>query len=514
MKNFQLTHQLSVLVICALGLILAIVVGWKIGEANYTLLVLSSVIAIIALITFFSGRFFWVLTIASSFLLGTFPILRGSFTPFQIFMTIGVTKFLIEDVVLRRTVIKKPGRLDLLMIFGFMAIITLHGVQDRFGMKFLGSSVWGGKNYVNVYVGLAAFFVVQSIPTTTKQWAKLPYLVLAVTGFDLAIAVITTIFPASIYRIYPFYSAVSQPGIAELFLGESDRTGRVGDFGNFGFILVTLILARSSLREILSPSNFFRLLGIVTGGLAALYSGFRSKVINTLLVVLVAGMRDLKFAVILVLPILAALLFGLSVINSDFVPLPKQIQRGLAFVPGGWDTEMKLDAAESNEFRRRVWTLWAKDFFPVHPFIGRGFGFSAEWGRPSVYKYDPNDDLKTVASGNVHNGFFAALDALGIVGTFCFLVWNLRLLVRAFRVPFRRNDPHGMTLRFLALYLAVSIITYWFGAETVGMFLPREFALAGVFLRLLQLDAASVGRASAAKQQQHPEEQLATAMKR
>ncbi len=38
-----------------------------------------------------------------------------------------------------------------------MAIITVHGIQQRFGMRFLGSHVWGGRNYVNVYVGLIAF---------------------------------------------------------------------------------------------------------------------------------------------------------------------------------------------------------------------------------------------------------------------------------------------------------------------------------------------------------------------
>ena len=41
-----------------------------------------------------------------------------------------------------------------------------------------------------------------------------------------------------------------------------------------------------------------------------------------------------------------------------------------------------------------------------------------------------------------------------------------------------------MALRFLALYLAAQIGSYWWGALHVGMFLPQEFALVGVFLRL------------------------------
>ena len=89
-----------------------------------------------------------------------------------------------------------------------------------------------------------------------------------------------------------------------------------------------------------------------------------------------------------------------------------------------------------------------------------------------------------VETGNLHNGLFATVDTFGIVGTVFFVIWNLRLLVQTFRVPLRTTDPSGITSRFVALYLGVWIISYWFGSSSVGSFLPLEFALAGVFLRL------------------------------
>ena len=84
----------------------------------------------------------------------------------------------------------------------------------------------------------------------------------------------------------------------------------------------------------------------------------------------------------------------------------------------------------------------------------------------------------------MHNGLLAGLDTFGIIGTIFFVIWNLRLLGRMFRVAQPREDPDGRALRFLALYLGVSIISYWIGALSVGSFLPQEFALAAVFLRL------------------------------
>ena len=486
MDNPALNQQVKVIAVGAAGLLLAVYLGNQIGSENYGELILGAVVIIVASIGFFTGRLFWVLTIASSSLAGTFPILGGSFTPFQILMGMGVAKFLIEDIVLKRTKLNVGTRFDALLIAGFMGILTWHGVHDRFGMKFLGSSVWGGRSYINVFVGLAAFFVIQSIPMSPKLWAKLPYVVLGVSGFDLMITVITTIFPNSIYKIYPFYSAVSRTGIEEIVTGGPGDTTRLGSVGNFGTLLITLILARISLRQILHLSNLPRLIMAMFGFLAVLFSSFRSSVFSTMTVVFVAGIRDLKWAVLALLPLLALILFGLSVVNSEFITLPKQFQRSLAFVPGKWDTDTTQDVTSSNDFRTRIWTIWRREYFPKHPIFGRGFGFESSWGQISTLRYDPYADVQMVETGNLHNGFFSTVDCFGIVGTIFFVLWNLRLLRRCFRVSFQKNDPTGLTLRFLALSLATSIIFYWIGALSVGTFLPSEFAIAAVFLRLLQ----------------------------
>jgi hypothetical protein len=496
MDNPALNQKVKVWGVVVGGLLLAIFLGNQIGSENYGELILGAVVIIVASIGLFMGRFFWVLTIASASLAGTFPILGGSFTPFQVLMGMGVAKFLIEDIVLKRTKLNVGTRFDALLIAGFMGVLTWHGVHDRFGMKFLGSSVWGGRNYINVYVGLAAFFVIQSIPMSPKLWTKLPYVVLGISAFDLMISVITTIFPASIYAIYPFYSAVSRTGIEEIVTGGPSDTTRLGSVGNFGTLLITLILAKISLRQILHLSNFPRLIMGMVGFLAVLFSSFRSAVINTLTVIFVAGIRDLKFGVLALLPFLAIILFGLSVINSEFVTLPRQFQRSLSFVPGNWDVDTAQDATSSNDFRARIWTIWTREYFPKHPILGRGFGFQSTWAEQSVYRNDPYADVQMVETGNIHNGFFSTVDCFGIVGTIFFVIWNFRLLVRAFGVSFQKNDPTGLTLRFLALSLATSIIFYWIGALSVGTFLPSEFAAAAVFLRLQQSTGGEPARSA------------------
>lgn len=490
MDNTAVAQRFKAFLLLAVGLLLAALLGFNIGSENYAPLLLGTVIIGTLSIGLFLGESFWVLTIASSFLQGTFPILGGSFTPFQFMMAMGVARFLVGDVVLKRTPIKWGNRLDLIMLAGFMGILVAHGVHDRFGMRFLGSHIWGGRNYVNVFVGLVAFFIVQSLPLKPRVWAKLPLAVLCVIAFDVVITLITTAFPSTIYKIYPFYSGVSIQGIQELLstpqayqLGEAATT-RLGVFGTFGFCIILIVLASISLPRLLSLADLPKLFWAGLGGIAVLFSSFRTSVIQTLLAILVAGVRDLKWMTLALLPFLVVFLASLSIINSEFVPLPKPIQRSLQFVPGRWDPQMEGDAAASNEFRQRLWTVFLKEYFPQNRWFGRGFGFRSAGVEASVYVYNPYWDRDAVEVGNIHNGFLATLDALGIVGTFFFIIWNLRLLLRIFRTRVHRKEPGATALRFLGLYLAVVILFYWMGASTVGNLLPQEFALAGVFLRL------------------------------
>ncbi|HEY1769206.1 MAG TPA: hypothetical protein VGG02_03005 [Chthoniobacterales bacterium] len=467
-----------------IGLALAIALGTIIGTSDYEHLTFVALFFVGTIVWFGVGQWFWPIVICSSYLGGTFPILGGSFTTFQILMAIGVAKFIVEEIVLRRKALARVDRSLLIALSGFMLIMTWHGIHDRFGMRFLGSQVWGGRNYVNVYVGLIAFFVTQSISMKPSVWNKLPYFVLAVTSFDLAIGIITTIFPSLILKIYPFYSAVGAGGVTELTTGQIDITGRIGPFGNFGCVLVAIVLAAAPIWRLLTLGNFLRLGSFFLGSVAVLYSGFRSALVNYLFTVMVAGYRDLRGRLFLLVPLILVVLFGLSAFNSSILRLPKQMQRSLVFLPGDWDADMVRDATASNDFRFQVWTLWEREYFPQQPLFGRGFGFRSEWAETSVYDPRATDLDQMVEVGNVHNGLFACVDAVGLVGTVFFVVWTAMLLWRTLHVSFDKANPAGFALRFLGLQLAVSILSYWFGAVTLGTFLPQQFALAGVFLRL------------------------------
>src|ERR1700751_3402653 len=136
MLNPALLDRLKIFVAAGIGLLLAVILGCQVGNEDYIVLALECGTILVAVVAAFSGGYFWVLTIASSFLSGTFPILQGQFTPFHIFVGVGVVRFLVADVLLRRTKLTMGSRFDALMIGAFMSILILHGIHDRFGMRF------------------------------------------------------------------------------------------------------------------------------------------------------------------------------------------------------------------------------------------------------------------------------------------------------------------------------------------------------------------------------------------
>ena len=92
----QLDHRVKLSVIALAVLLLAGVAGYCIGTDDYWPLIVATLAVGLLLVWFATGEMFWIITVASSYLAGTFPILGGSFNTFQILMAVGVAKYLIS----------------------------------------------------------------------------------------------------------------------------------------------------------------------------------------------------------------------------------------------------------------------------------------------------------------------------------------------------------------------------------------------------------------------------------
>jgi O-antigen ligase len=370
-----------------------------------------------------------------------------------------------------------------------MLILLFHAIHDRLGLMILGSSIWGGRFYIWCLFGFVAYLVQGSQPIDDKAWGKLPTIILYMLLIDLGFAVVTALVPSLVEIIAPIYSGISLVGYQNEAIGvEEDTTGRIGAFGDFGMGILLLVLARYRISDIWRPDRFVPFMGILFGVVGVFAGGFRSGIANMLLLFVTASIRDLKNRAFLFIAIAVIGLMFLPVVNN-MIPLPKQVQRGLVFLPGNWDPDMVQDADASNQFRINIWTAFLKYFFPEHPWIGRGFGFD-----PSIIGYqnynsnkgDMNWDITCVATGSLHNGFFSVVDSVGVIGTFFFVAWHIVLIRRVFNYLYREDkQTSNPAIRYLALYLFLMFFSYWMGALSIGSYLVKQFVIVAAFNSLL-----------------------------
>jgi hypothetical protein len=464
---------------------------------------------------FVENRWFWPAVVAALFLQGRLQFIPGGFTLFQVALGFGILRFAVDVLVFKKGRIRGGPKLDQWLIWIFVGILLYHGFSNKFGLRVLGSDIWGGRGYIIILNALLAYYVIQSLPYDGKAWRMLPFVIFLPLGFDLFIQTVTYLVPALVNPIWRFYTGVSLAGMEEF-----DTTERVGAWGGVAIMLATLTVSFFRISEIWRPERVLGLLGVLASVGAALYSGFRSALFAVGLTFVIACWRDLrgKSMFVGILGLLA--LVTLPMIHTGLFPLPKQAQRALSFMPGDWDPAMVKDAQGSLEFRQGIKDLWWEKYQPQYPWFGRGFGFDPRWADFSIERGGRSYDFydKLIITGNFHNGVLAVLDGVGIIGGIAIFAWTMIVLWRAWRylttVPFTQQHP---ALRWVTLYLVVHLISSWLGGMTIALLVEPTFVLGALLLHLItgekeeaaaqQLAEAKAARApgAAARRPQRPQ---------
>jgi hypothetical protein len=218
-----------------------------------------------------------------------------------------------------------------------------------------------------------------------------------------------------------------------------------------------------------------------------------------LCLLLIGSARDLRGKTLIVFPILITGLLTLSWIHSSVYSLPQGIQRGLVWIPGEWDENLKLDAEGSDDFRWKVWEYWAENKFPEAPLLGRGLGVPYEdilgnldeamaidpGTGETVTKFADRERSFTV-TGNLHNGFLSVIDRFGIVGAFCFFAFVATSFLRIIKVIYSTPVKYqNCSIQWLGIYICAYILAYPIGALRIDDFFAPTVLLIGIFNALV-----------------------------
>src|SRR2546422_8008539 len=121
--------------------------------------------------------------IASAVLSGRLAFLPTEFSVADVLMMTVVARFIVDGIVFRRIRKSLPGNfLNRVLILGFISVLLFHAFRNQFGMKALGSPVWGGRGYVECLLGLAAYYIIRKWRISPKSFRLLPLVAVFMAG--------------------------------------------------------------------------------------------------------------------------------------------------------------------------------------------------------------------------------------------------------------------------------------------------------------------------------------------
>ena len=343
-----------------------------------------------------------------------------------------------------------------------VVIITAE-LTGGFGLRSMGSNVYGGKKYATLIIGILSFFAIIARPIPRKK-ANL-YITLYFAGsFIFFLSDLYPIIPEPLHFIYLLIPlsdrGMDQFGDFQLQLGVTRLSGIAGTAGAVFYWM----LARHGIRDIFLSGKPWRPLVLVISFLMIFMGGFRSSIIGALIVFgLIFYLEKMHRTGMLLVVILVGMMGGALLVPLAS-HLPFTFQRSLAWLPLKIDPEARMDAEGSTQWRLDIWESLLPEV-PKYLMLGKGYAFSAEtfnesMGRNATFQkiIDPSQNPLALSS-DFHSGPLSVVITFGIWGV---LVW-LWYWAAGFRVVWRNYHYGDPALRHLNLMLYALFVARVFG---------------------------------------------------
>ena len=318
--------------------------------------------------------------------------------------------------------------LDLLILINLLYLLTVF-IRNPVGVAALGSDRVMGRAYVNVILATLAYWVLSRVTVQPKLARRLPvYMLMPI----VAVQILNTVcshFPSLIPVVSHLYSGVDASAFKVEAAGGADPAAgmaRVAGLELFGVGLIITLFSYYRPVTTLLPFHFWRFALFILALYANLHSGYRTSMIATIAYFILAsyfwrGIRDLAFATITGLPLLAVFLLA----HGTLFDLPLTAQRTLSFLPGKWDRAASENARASSEWRYQLWQILLSSEgkkYMKQPVFGDGFGLSREDFEVTIGTLGQSEgDENALILGAFHSGPLTAIRYVGIVGFLFFM---------------------------------------------------------------------------------------------
>jgi hypothetical protein len=359
---------------------------------------------------------------------------------------------LVERTLSSRRFLSVPVAAWPLLYIAAMAYVTSR-LTGGIGLHQLGGEGGGGKKYLLIFIGLAAYLALTSrvIPKEKRNlYIGLWVLAGAAQGIGELAALLGGPFHA--------FNLLFPSNLNEA--GASVGTTRLGTLGQVFGALTTYMVVRYGLRGIFMSRHLWRPAAFLLLFPFTMLGGFRSFLIGALAIyTLMFFLEGLHRTRLMPLLLLVGLLVAPALaFFSDQLPLT--FQRSMSFLPLKWDASVVADAEGSTAWRENMWAaLWPQ--VPGYLLLGKGHNLSTEDFQMigggafagQIHSIDAGQGAFAI-SGDYHSGPLSTLIPFGIWGAIGILWLFAVSLFVAYR-NYRYGDPELQT--FNAFFLAVTI---------------------------------------------------------
>lgn len=450
------------LIILALALILAVVMGNLLATDAFTAFLWIAGTAVVV-ISIYLERRIWLLI---PFLGAVELTLKVPSQPTTMLAAQAWVLGFSLVLFLMRRLPYRPRFTEMEFWFLVLSIFVLQAyIRNPVGLNVFGGGTVGGKPYVLFAIDLVTGALLAGLAVTPKDLKLVVRLSIIGGLINLGTSLLGVIFPR--IGMWMGVAAVSQAQVSledvgkGYDAGQATRISFLGTFGKNASLWLSSFI--SPLKACVRP--FWTSLLIASVAAAAM-SGFRNSIAIVGLTYLVGLAYRGGFVSMIISGFMGVLLvIGLSVGNM-IAPYPPNIQRAFSFLPGTWEKRYVEDAEGSSEWRFEIWKeALTSDRYIHNKWFGDGLGFSADDLQRSqaltvhgnsigLTGFDAHREA-ILLSGDYHSGPVQTIRMIGYVGLALLLVAQIRLAVHAHRQIIRCRNTEWFSL---ALFIGIPLI--------------------------------------------------------
>lgn len=472
------TTALRTLIIYAIILPLAVLIGWMAVDLAHWDQTSFSVIAAIVFVLLIPALLKWhyeVMVLSWSTFITIF-FLPGKPSLWMLMAAVNCGIAVLHRILQKRRAFISTPSISLALVAILAVTVTTAQLRGGFGLNILGSSTVGGKPYYFIIAAILGYFAFASQRIPVEK-AKL-YVGLFFLG-GLATAVSNLIYFAgpSFYFLYLIFPA----GFAAVqATSEAAGPGSISRIAGFSVAATSAglyVLAVNGIRGIVRKWWKIGLLLLVLA--AGMMGGYRSALIFILMILMLAFIAE----GLLRSPLFPALLLAGGLAFAALIPiaprLPFPVQRTLSFLPIQVNPIVQQDADASINWRLEMWRALTPEF-PKYFWLGKGYAKNMTdlyLTEQAILRHRAPQYQQALLSGDYHSGPLSVYIPFGVFGClalFIFIALSLRALWRNYKY-----GPEQLRVinRFLLVYFLGRTL---FFLSVFGAFAYDFYLLTGV----------------------------------